>query len=120
MQAAKARAARVTIPIELETADNPKSGVRRGTFTSPWPKVLVKKNDLVRWQIKKGQAFELRFMPCEGTVARSPFKKAKITDQDAFLPVINEGHFHYKVRVTHATSGAKFEIKHCPEFGVGN
>ena|ERR1700690_3791244 len=119
MQARKGTAARVTIPIEVQTSENAKSGVCKGTFTSPWPKVLVKVNDLVRWQIAKNQTFTLTFIPCKGTMARSPFKKVRVTGEDGFLQVVNPGHFHYKVSVTH-TNGAKWQIKHCPEFGVGN
>ena len=117
--AAQRAAARVTIPIQVEFDDNPNSGASRGTFLSPWPKVVVQKNDLVRWQIAKGQKFTLTFRACDGTEARSPFKKVRITEADDFLPVVNEGYFHYRVAVTHPT-GAKCHIKHCPEFGVGN
>ncbi len=113
------RGARVTIPIQVELEDNAESGASKGTFTSPWPKVVVKRHDQVRWRIPKGQSFTLRFIPCEGTEARSPFRKARITEKDDFLEVLNPGYFHYKVSVTHS-SGAKWHIKHCPEFGVGN
>jgi len=120
MQARKVTAAHVTVPIRVDTQDNAKSGARKGTFTSPWPKISVKVNDLVRWQITEGQTFVLQFIPCEGTVARSPFKKVQVTDKDDFLRVANEGHFHYKVSVKHADSGGKWAINHCPEFEVGN
>ena len=111
--------ARVTIPIQVEVDDNPATGASAGTFIAPWPKVVVKKGDLVRWQIAKGQSFLLKFTPCEDTAARSPFRKARVTDQDEFLQVVNQGYFHYRVSVTHS-SGKKCHIQHCPEFGVGN
>jgi len=119
MQASKVTPARVTVPIKVETQDNAKTGARKGTFTAPWPKTLVKVNDLVRWQIAEGQTFVLRFTPYDGTETRSPFAKAQVTDKDGYLQVVNKGDFHYKVSVTEA-SGAKWEINHCPEFGVGN
>ena len=119
MPPAKKTGARVTIPIQVEMEDNPATGASKGTFISPWPKVVVKLSDVVRWQIAKGQSFTLKFTPCAGTAARSPFKKARVTDGDDFLQVVNEGYFHYRVSVTH-TSGEKCHIHHCPEFGVGN
>jgi hypothetical protein len=120
MQTSKGTPARVTIPIQVQTQDSAKSGARRGTFTSPWPKVVVRMKDLVRWQITPGETFVLQFIPCEGTAARSPFKKARVTEKDGFLDVVNRGHFHYRVKVTHADGRAKSTIKHCPEFEVGN
>ena len=119
MAAATTANARISIPIQVEMQDNPMTGASKGTFISPWPKVVVKRNDLVRWRIAKGQTFILKFTPCEGTSARSPFKKVRITDADDFLQVANAGYFHYRVSVTH-TSGEKCHIQHCPEFGVGD
>src|SRR5258708_6782310 len=119
MQASKVTPARVTVPIKGETQDTAETGARQGTFTARWPKTLVKVNDLVRWQIAEGQTFVVRFTHYEGTEARSPFAKAQVSEKDGFLQVVNRGDFHYQVSVTDA-NGAKWAIKHCPEFVVGN
>jgi hypothetical protein len=109
----------VTVPIHLETNDNPGVG-RMGTFTSPPPKLSVKKGDLIKWQITAGQTFQLDFASYTPGPS-SPFAQSTITDSDFHEVVVDPpGLFHYTVIVKDTSGNELGKIAHCPEVGVGN
>ena len=114
----KANPDHVTIPIHVETRDNPGVG-RGGSFTSPPPKIKVKQYDEIKWQITAGQTFELNFSNYDPSGPPTPFDVSQITDSD-FHTAVNEGLFHYTVVVKDTNGNKLGEIKHCPEVGVGN
>jgi hypothetical protein len=108
----------ITIPIHVQTVDNPGVG-RKGSFTSPPPRIEVLVDDQIKWQITAGQTFELNFSSYPGTGQPSPFAQTTISDSN-FYPVVNKGDFHYTIVVKDANGNPLGEIKHCPEVGVGN
>lgn len=108
----------ITIPIHVQTVDNPGVG-RKGSFTSPPPKINVSVNDQIKWQITAGQTFELNFSSYSGSGPSSPFAQTTISDSN-FYPAVNLGLFHYTIVVKDTNGNELGKITHCPEVGVGN
>lgn len=109
----------ITTLIQVETGDKPGVG-REGTFTSPPPKINVKKGDQIKWQITDGQTFQLDFASYASGPA-SPFAQNPITDSDFHTVVVDpDVTFHYAVTVTDTATGKQWKIKNCPEVGVGH
>jgi hypothetical protein len=108
------RALRITVYQD----DN--NGQKNGTFTGPPPKMRVDLNDTMKWDLDvvpadKNATFEINFDGFSWPFAGSP---APITGGTGALQAVNEGLYHYAVKVT-TSAGTVFRIDQCPEAQVG-